>query len=448
MAESPRPEDGIYLAQVLEQLAKLGEGMKETALLVHAEGMSHAEAGAVLGVSESTISWRVHTIRKHMGKPRSPCERWPMNEKSIEAKLARVTAPRARSRRPACAPSARRSRNSRACMRPARRRKLRRRRPKVCGTRCVSSVTTRLTGELPWPGLLDGICLRVSRASAWWGWASRWCGRCFSRYGDARLFDGRAPQRAVDRPPAGSAARRRRMSRRAELCEPRGREARAPQKPRAGRGEPVQLRERTGSTNRARPVVMRECAPAAGRAGSRSAKPTSDGSSGSIGAVRATEGRAVAATGRRDRRAERRNRRSEVDTRGNRGGGAVQAEHGKPAHKAWRRTRQSGRLAAHAHPPLARRVRSLSSASDDREPEGRDKFQHFEVNPVKRVAEEPVSTFSVDVDTASYSFVRGAAERRRAAAEGRGARRGDDQLLRLRMAGAGLARRRRSSPRW
>jgi Ca-activated chloride channel family protein len=40
--------------------------------------------------------------------------------------------------------------------------------------------------------------------------------------------------------------------------------------------------------------------------------------------------------------------------------------------------------------------------------EGRDKFQHFDINPVKRPAneEERVSTFSVDVDTASYSFVR------------------------------------------
>jgi Ca-activated chloride channel family protein len=37
---------------------------------------------------------------------------------------------------------------------------------------------------------------------------------------------------------------------------------------------------------------------------------------------------------------------------------------------------------------------------------GRDKFEHFDLNPVKRVTEEPVSTFSVDVDTASYSFVR------------------------------------------
>jgi Ca-activated chloride channel family protein len=40
------------------------------------------------------------------------------------------------------------------------------------------------------------------------------------------------------------------------------------------------------------------------------------------------------------------------------------------------------------------------------EPESRDKFQHFEINPLKRVADEPVSTFSVDVDTASYSFAR------------------------------------------
>jgi RNA polymerase sigma-70 factor (ECF subfamily) len=61
-------EDHIYLSQLIEQLDELGEGMKETALLVHAEGLSHAEAGEILGVSESTISWRVHAIRKHMNK--------------------------------------------------------------------------------------------------------------------------------------------------------------------------------------------------------------------------------------------------------------------------------------------------------------------------------------------------------------------------------------------
>ena len=38
--------------------------------------------------------------------------------------------------------------------------------------------------------------------------------------------------------------------------------------------------------------------------------------------------------------------------------------------------------------------------------QGRDRFAQFTPNPVKVVAEAPVSTFSIDVDTASYAFVR------------------------------------------
>jgi len=37
---------------------------------------------------------------------------------------------------------------------------------------------------------------------------------------------------------------------------------------------------------------------------------------------------------------------------------------------------------------------------------GRDKFAEIKTNSIKLVAEEPVSTFSIDVDTASYAFVR------------------------------------------
>lgn len=37
---------------------------------------------------------------------------------------------------------------------------------------------------------------------------------------------------------------------------------------------------------------------------------------------------------------------------------------------------------------------------------GRDKFEHADENPVKLVAQEAVSTFSIDVDTASYAFIR------------------------------------------
>ncbi len=42
---------------------------------------------------------------------------------------------------------------------------------------------------------------------------------------------------------------------------------------------------------------------------------------------------------------------------------------------------------------------------------GRDKFSEIKSNPLKQVVKEPVSTFSIDVDTASYSFMRAAINR-------------------------------------
>lgn len=47
----------------------------------------------------------------------------------------------------------------------------------------------------------------------------------------------------------------------------------------------------------------------------------------------------------------------------------------------------------------------------DQEYVGRDRFEKITPNPVKVVSEEPVSTFSIDVDTASYAFVRRALNR-------------------------------------
>ncbi len=51
---------------------------------------------------------------------------------------------------------------------------------------------------------------------------------------------------------------------------------------------------------------------------------------------------------------------------------------------------------------IGRDDRVLSGYSDS----GRDKFDKISVNRVKQVSEEPVSTFSIDVDTSSYTFVR------------------------------------------
>ncbi len=52
----------------------------------------------------------------------------------------------------------------------------------------------------------------------------------------------------------------------------------------------------------------------------------------------------------------------------------------------------------------------MSESEDYRVPEyqvkGRDKFEKIDRNPVNQVSAEPVSTFSIDVDTASYAFIR------------------------------------------
>jgi Ca-activated chloride channel family protein len=65
---------------------------------------------------------------------------------------------------------------------------------------------------------------------------------------------------------------------------------------------------------------------------------------------------------------------------------------------------QSEALRVQVYPKLA--SASIISLPPTPPEVGRDKFQHFDTNPVKRVSDDPVSTFSMDVDTASYSFVR------------------------------------------
>jgi len=59
-------ENRIYLQQLLGLLAGMPEGFKETALLVHGEGLTHAEAADILAIKESTVSWRLHEIRKQL----------------------------------------------------------------------------------------------------------------------------------------------------------------------------------------------------------------------------------------------------------------------------------------------------------------------------------------------------------------------------------------------
>lgn len=59
-------ESAIYLQQVLRQVDGIGDGFRETLVLVFAEGLTHRQAAEVLGIKESTVSWRIHEIRKKL----------------------------------------------------------------------------------------------------------------------------------------------------------------------------------------------------------------------------------------------------------------------------------------------------------------------------------------------------------------------------------------------
>lgn len=71
---------------------------------------------------------------------------------------------------------------------------------------------------------------------------------------------------------------------------------------------------------------------------------------------------------------------------------------------------ETGKEAVIAEERIAARAAPFSPPVDAISPyyqdQGRDKFTEFKENAFKQVAAEPVSTFSSDVDTASYSFVR------------------------------------------
>jgi len=59
-------ETAKEIAWLYEMLDQVGEDLRETAVLVLAEGMSHAEAADFLDIKESTVSWRMHELRKKL----------------------------------------------------------------------------------------------------------------------------------------------------------------------------------------------------------------------------------------------------------------------------------------------------------------------------------------------------------------------------------------------
>ena len=49
-----------------QALNELDPALRETALLVLAEDLTHRDAASILGVSEGTVSWRLHEVKKRL----------------------------------------------------------------------------------------------------------------------------------------------------------------------------------------------------------------------------------------------------------------------------------------------------------------------------------------------------------------------------------------------
>lgn len=64
--QSDKNDSDKKVAWLYRTIATLEQSLKETALLVLTEELSHAEAGKILGCAESTISWRMSEIKKHL----------------------------------------------------------------------------------------------------------------------------------------------------------------------------------------------------------------------------------------------------------------------------------------------------------------------------------------------------------------------------------------------
>ncbi|AEQ52404.1 RNA polymerase sigma factor [Pelagibacterium halotolerans] len=60
----PEQESAATQSQVWDAVRRLPEKQRDAVLLVYGEEMAHAEAAAIMGTRESTVSWYVHEAKK------------------------------------------------------------------------------------------------------------------------------------------------------------------------------------------------------------------------------------------------------------------------------------------------------------------------------------------------------------------------------------------------
>ncbi len=60
----PEQEDSAAAKELWTAVRRLPDQQRDAVLLIYAEGMSHAEAGVIMGCKEATVSWHVHEAKK------------------------------------------------------------------------------------------------------------------------------------------------------------------------------------------------------------------------------------------------------------------------------------------------------------------------------------------------------------------------------------------------
>jgi RNA polymerase sigma-70 factor (ECF subfamily) len=60
------PEDDVIGAELWEAVRALPRQQCDAVLLVYGEDMSHAEAAAIMGCQEKTVSWHLHEAKKRL----------------------------------------------------------------------------------------------------------------------------------------------------------------------------------------------------------------------------------------------------------------------------------------------------------------------------------------------------------------------------------------------
>jgi RNA polymerase sigma factor (sigma-70 family) len=66
LSHQPDGRDLYRASWLSSSLSKLDPSLRETVILLAGEDLTHAEAAAVLGIAENTVSWRLHEARKRL----------------------------------------------------------------------------------------------------------------------------------------------------------------------------------------------------------------------------------------------------------------------------------------------------------------------------------------------------------------------------------------------